>query len=110
MRNTSAACARLFWSGMGKVVGCVMLRAGINAPSSSITGSPGRSVLNLMISLCPGCHAKVHRTRAVLTAMPPLLLKIWREQHPKEHEQTILNFSDKRTPAKHVHLFDEELA
>ena len=24
---------------------------------------PGRSVLTLMISLCPGCHAKVHRTR-----------------------------------------------
>ena len=24
---------------------------------------PGKSVLALMISLCPGCHAKVHRTR-----------------------------------------------
>src|SRR5580700_8608037 len=28
---------------------------------------PGRSILNLMISLCPGCHAKVHRTGAVLS-------------------------------------------
>lgn len=34
---------------------------------------PGKSVLPLMISLCPGCHAKVHRTRAVLAAMPALL-------------------------------------
>lgn len=53
---------------------------------------PGRSVLNLMISLCPGCHAKVHRTKVVLTQMPPLLLELWREQHPNGHEQTVLNF------------------
>ncbi len=39
---------------------------------------PGKSVLNLMLSLCPGCHAKVHRTKAVLSAMPPLLLELWR--------------------------------
>jgi hypothetical protein len=31
---------------------------------------PGKSVIHLMISLCPGCHAKVHRTLAVLTEMP----------------------------------------
>lgn len=42
----------------------------------------GRSVLSLMLSLCPACHAKIHRTKAVLSAMPPLLLKLWREQHP----------------------------
>lgn len=28
------------------------------------------SVLNLIVSLCPGCHAKVHRTKAVLSRMP----------------------------------------
>ncbi len=44
---------------------------------------PGRSELKLMISLCPACHARVHRTKAVLAAMPPLLLVLWREQHPK---------------------------
>jgi 5-methylcytosine-specific restriction endonuclease McrA len=53
---------------------------------------PGKSVLNLMISLCPGCHAKVHRTKAVLSHMPPLLLELWREQHPEGHEQTVLEF------------------
>jgi len=25
-----------------------------------------------MISLCPGCHARVHRTKMVLTELPPL--------------------------------------
>jgi hypothetical protein len=51
---------------------------------------PGKSVLHLMIALCAGCHAKVHRTKVVLTEFPPLLLVLWREQHPEGHEQTIL--------------------
>jgi hypothetical protein len=25
--------------------------------------------------------------------MPPLLLELWREQHPEGHEQTLLNFA-----------------
>ena len=53
---------------------------------------PGKSVLSLMISLCPGCHAKVHRTKVVLSEMPLLLLILWREQHPEGHEQTNLDF------------------
>ena len=69
---------------------------------------PGKSVLALMISLCPGCHAKIHRTKAVLSAMPPLLLKLWREQHPKGHEQVQLDFSLKKPAAKVVPLFREE--
>jgi 5-methylcytosine-specific restriction endonuclease McrA len=55
---------------------------------------PGKSLLHLMISLCPGCHAKVGRTKAVLSQMPPLLLQLWREQHPDGHEQTTLDFRD----------------
>ncbi len=46
-----------------------------------------------MISLCPACHARVHRTKAVRAAMPPLLLVLWREQHPKGHEQKQLDFT-----------------
>jgi 5-methylcytosine-specific restriction endonuclease McrA len=57
---------------------------------------PGVSKLELMISLCPGCHAKVHRTIAVLSAMPSLLLKLWREQHPDGHEQVMFDFYDLR--------------
>ncbi len=70
---------------------------------------PGKSVLALMISLCPGCHARIHRTKAVLSAMPPLLLKLWREQHPKGHEQVQLDFSSKRPAAKAVPLLREEM-
>ncbi len=61
---------------------------------------PGKSVLSLMLSLCPGCHAKVHRTKAVLSAMPPLLLELWREQHPKGHEQVQLDFKLKEPALK----------
>lgn len=68
---------------------------------------PGKSLLNAMISLCPACHARVHRTKVVLSAMPPLLLKLWREQHPKGHEQTALNFSQKQTVAKLMPLFKD---
>lgn len=66
---------------------------------------PGRSVLQLMITLCPGCHAKVHRTRAVLGIMPPLLLELWRELHPKGHEQVVLNFHIASPAAISVPLF-----
>ena len=69
---------------------------------------PGKSLLPLMISLCPACHNKVHRTKAVLSAMPPLLLELWREQHPTGHEQTALDFRTKRPAERAVPLFQEE--
>jgi hypothetical protein len=52
---------------------------------------PGRSILKLMISLCPSCHARIHTTRMVLSEMPPLLLELWLEQHPSGHEQIHLD-------------------
>ena len=69
---------------------------------------PGKSVLRLMISLCPACHAKIHRTKAVLSKMPTLLLELWREQHPEGHEQTALNFDLRKPTATHVPLFSEK--
>ena len=69
---------------------------------------PGRSVMSLMLALCPGCHARVHRTKAMLSAMPPLLLALWREQHPKGHEQGQLDFTSKRPAAQLIPLFGEE--
>lgn len=53
---------------------------------------PGASLLHLMLSLCPGCHAKVHHTKAVLSVWPLLLLTLWREQHPAGHEQRVIDF------------------
>ena len=61
---------------------------------------PGKSLLHLMISLCPACHAKIHRTRAALRLMPPLLLELWRELHPNGHEQRALSFSPKQSASK----------
>lgn len=66
---------------------------------------PGRSLLHLMIALCPACHAKVHRTRVVLSRMPPLLLTLWREQHPNGHEQTQMDFRISSPAAVPVALF-----
>jgi hypothetical protein len=68
---------------------------------------PGKSVLNLMLSLCPACHAKIHRTKAVLSAMPLLLLELWRELHPMGHEQVQLDFDRKKPAAKPTRLFRE---
>ena len=64
----------------------------------------GKSLLKLMISLCPGCHAKVHRTKAVLTEMSPLLLELWREQHPGGQEQFMLSFKTQPVPTRSLAL------
>lgn len=66
---------------------------------------PGRSELGLMITLCLACHAKVTRTLAVNCCWPPLLIELWREQHPEAHEQLQLDFTVRMTPLKLVPLF-----
>ena len=53
---------------------------------------PGRSELGSMLTLCPGCHAKVTRTGVLRADWPPLLRMLWREQHPRAHEQGRLDF------------------
>jgi hypothetical protein len=60
-----------------------------------------------MISLYPACHARIHKTRVVLLEMPKLLLELWREQHPRGHEQTMLNFQIQRPIVQPVRLFSE---
>jgi hypothetical protein len=69
---------------------------------------PGVSKIELMISLCPGCHAKVERTKMVLSEMNPLLLVLWRERHPTGQEQVMLNFAAKPKPAEPAKLFPEQ--
>jgi hypothetical protein len=64
--------------------------------------------LELMISLCPGCHAKVERTKMVLAEMTPLLLELWREQHPEGQEQVMLAFNARGPATQGVPLaFDD---
>jgi len=66
---------------------------------------PGVSKMPLMISLCPACHAIVSRTRVMRRPIPPLLLELWREQHPNGHEQTVINFERPASVAVPVPLF-----
>lgn len=61
---------------------------------------PGKSVLNLMIALCPACHAKIYRTKAALSITSPLLLKLWREQNLDGREQIALDFTCRQVAEK----------
>ena len=40
-----------------------------------------------LVTLCAGCHARVHRTFSLRRWMPELLLLLWREWHPDTPEQ-----------------------
>ncbi len=42
---------------------------------------PGRTLLWLLVTLCRGCHVKVHRRKAPALAFSPFLLMLWRELH-----------------------------
>jgi hypothetical protein len=68
---------------------------------------PGVSKLHLMISLCPACHAIVHRLKALRTWLPPRLVTLWHEQHPSAPYQLQL---DVPIPAFNPSLFEIDLS
>jgi hypothetical protein len=37
-----------------------------------------------LITLCIGCHTRVHRFRTLQSWVPVILLKLWSERHPRE--------------------------
>ena len=51
---------------------------------------PGRSSLDLLITLCPACHALIERTQVLYRDVPELLRVLWRELHPAGSEQLTL--------------------
>lgn len=59
--------------------------------------SPGVSRHRMLITLCPACHATVHKLMFLRKWLPPLLRNLWREQHPSAPEQLFLEFD--RIPA-----------
>lgn len=65
----------------------------------------GVSKLHLMITLCAAHHAKVGRLQVADKRMSPLLLELWREQHPQGHEQVALDFTEHPHRAEAVPLF-----
>ena len=48
---------------------------------------PGCDQEKWLITLCPACHATVERLQRLDRYLPPLLLALWREQHPDAGEQ-----------------------
>jgi hypothetical protein len=44
---------------------------------------PGVSKLDLMVTLCPACHAIVHRLKTLRAWLPENLVTFWHEQHPE---------------------------
>ena len=43
---------------------------------------PGVHQPEWLVTLCAGCHARVHRLRSLRYWLPGLLLQLWEEQHP----------------------------
>ena len=86
------------------VPGCTTLKRGKRSIAVHHR-KPGNSDPKLMITLCLSCHAKVTRTLHLHKEWPPLLRTLWREQHPKGHEQVQFDFSLKKPAAKFNPLF-----
>jgi hypothetical protein len=40
-----------------------------------------------LVTLCAGCHARVHRTQVLARWLPEILVALWREWHPDAAEQ-----------------------
>ena len=43
---------------------------------------PGVHDPEWLVTLCAGCHARVHRLAALRCWLPPVFLEFWEEQHP----------------------------
>lgn len=44
---------------------------------------PGVHEPELLITVCAGCHAQLHRLSALRVWIPELLVVLWEEQHPR---------------------------
>jgi 5-methylcytosine-specific restriction endonuclease McrA len=53
---------------------------------------PGISREKLLVALCPGCHARVHRLQVLDRILLPLAEELWRELHPGAPEQLFIGF------------------
>lgn len=62
---------------------------------------PGESRARHLITLCPSCHAIVHKLQILRRLLPPLLRTLWREQHPDAPEQLSLQF-DRSSAVQHT--------
>lgn len=64
---------------------------------------PGRSVMSLMLPLCPACHGKIHRTKAVFPRYPASIGALARTaSHGHEQVQLESNSNDPRQSPFHI--------
>lgn len=57
---------------------------------------PGVHEIEWLVTLCPGCHAVIHKLRAHRRWLPVPLLELWREQHPAVPLQLQLGIDEDR--------------
>jgi 5-methylcytosine-specific restriction endonuclease McrA len=55
---------------------------------------PGVSEPGLLITVCPGCHARLHRLASIHVWIPERLAVLWAEQHPTTPVQLQFAFGD----------------
>jgi hypothetical protein len=82
-----------------------------NAPSLSIIVHhriPGLSTLDLMISLWSGLSCQGGTDENGPCGDGPLLLVLWREQHPQGQEQIMLGFDVREPAAEAIRLSKEK--
>ena len=53
---------------------------------------PGKNAPELLITICPACHPRIHRLAALRRYVPPALVPLWAEQHPHTALQLQLDF------------------
>ena len=79
----------------------------ISARSLCITGC---RCLEIGVDACVVSRLprQVHHIRLMDRLIPPLLLKLWREQHPEGREQITLDFEKREQQARAVPLFTKQ--
>lgn len=55
--------------------------------------SPGVNHPELLVTLCPACHAQIHRLQALRKWMIDRLVSLWRELHPNAAMQLQFGWS-----------------
>ncbi len=57
---------------------------------------PGLNRIDLLVTLCAACHARVHRLGAIRRWLPELLVLLWAELHPGTPRQLQFDVSSGR--------------
>lgn len=90
-----------------RVPGCMTLKRGKRSVAVHHR-EPGNSDPAKMLTLCLAHHAMVTRTLFVQDDWPEFLRTLWREQHPRGHEQGALDFRAVGRVAENLEMFEEE--